>query len=256
MHQHVLPLTAVIVCAALAPTVVMGQDPSFEYGMPFRAVRAAGNAACAGGELFSYAGVGAVAYECRIAEREVTTTQWLEFVHAHTPYYTGNPEVPGLNGNWIRYDFAPGQYHVVAGAEQYAAGMSWRMAARFCNWLHNGKVNEARAFESGAYDTSTFGFVGSIPHVRSPWGLLDVSGGLGEWLENANSDRTARAAFGSQVLDQFPEFRDRADYNRGGLSPDDFVAIDGLRLAAVVPGPGSGGIIAVCTACFFRRDRR
>jgi len=76
--------------------------------MPFRTVRAAGNAAYPGGELFSNAGVGAVAYEYRIAEREVTTTEWLEFVGAYTPHYTGNPEVPGLSGNWFRYDFARG----------------------------------------------------------------------------------------------------------------------------------------------------
>src|SRR5690606_23240620 len=29
--------------------------------------------------------------------------------------------------------------------------------ARYCNWLHNGKVNEQWAFDTGAYDASTFG---------------------------------------------------------------------------------------------------
>lgn len=34
--------------------------------------------------------------------------------------------------------------------------MSWEYAARYVNWLHNGKVNEAWAFDDGVYDTSTF----------------------------------------------------------------------------------------------------
>lgn len=320
---------------ANAAAVARGQEQSFEYDVPFRTVRAAGNAAYPGGELSSNAGVGAVAYEYRIAEREVTATEWLEFVRAYTPHYTGNPEVPGLNGNWIRYDFAPGQYHVVAGAEQYAADMSWRMAARFCNWLHNGKVNEAWAFESGAYDTSTFndvspftdqlthspgarfwiptrdewfkaayfdpdrfgpnlpGYwlypdggndpliiglpeeggetsaglwgphpfepyvnVGSYPHVRSPWGLLDVSGGLGEWLEDADPERQGRGAYGTSVFHSFPEFRDRADYNGGGSSPGDFSAPYGLRLAATIPAPGAVMLVILGGCAFAQRTSR
>ncbi len=317
---------------ALASAAAHGQEQSFEYGMPFRTVRAAGNAAYPGGELFSNAGVGAVAYEYRLAEREVTTTEWLEFVRAYTPYYTGNPEAPGINGSWIRYDFAPGQYHVVAGSEQYAADMSWRMAARFVNWLHNGKVNEAWAFENGAYDTSTFndvspftdqlthspgarfwiptqdewfkaayfdpdrfgsnlpGYwlypdggneplviglpeeggetsaglagphpfdpyvnVGSYPLVRSPWGLLDVSGGLGEWLENADPDRTGRAAYGSSTFFQFPEFSDRADYNGSGAFPIDAFSPYGLRIAATIPSPAITPLFLVAIALFIQR---
>jgi len=337
MNSQGTGASIVCVCAALASVPALAQEQTFEYGMPFRTVRAAGNAAYPGGELFSNAGVGAVAYEYRIAEREVTTTEWLEFVLAYTPYYTGNPEVPGLNGNWIRYDFAPGQYHVVAGAEQYAADMSWRMAARFCNWLHNGKVNEAWAFESGAYDTSTFGFdntfaftdqlthspgarfwiptrdewfkatyfdpdrlgpnlpgywlypdggndplviglpeeggetsaglagphpfepyvnVGSYPHVRSPWGLLDVSGGVGEWLKDADPERTSRASYGTSSLHQFPEFRDRADFNGSGAFPFDAFAPYGLRIAATIPPPGTAWIfVTVATLCMRRRSR-
>ena len=35
--------------------------------------------------------------------------------------------------------------------------ISWRMAAMYCNWLHNDKSSNREAFLSGAYDTSTFG---------------------------------------------------------------------------------------------------
>jgi formylglycine-generating enzyme required for sulfatase activity len=34
--------------------------------------------------------------------------------------------------------------------------VSWRTAAIYCNWLHNGKSTDAAAFMSGAYDVSTF----------------------------------------------------------------------------------------------------
>jgi len=37
-----------------------------------------------------------------------------------------------------------------------AQNMSWEYAARYVNWLHNGKSNEPAAFENGVYDTSTF----------------------------------------------------------------------------------------------------
>jgi hypothetical protein len=49
------------------------------------------------------------------------------------------------------------QFYIDAGAESLPSQMSFRYAARFANWLHNGKVNEPWAFEDGAYDTSTFG---------------------------------------------------------------------------------------------------
>jgi formylglycine-generating enzyme required for sulfatase activity len=35
--------------------------------------------------------------------------------------------------------------------------ISWRTAAIYCNWLHNGKSTDRNAFLNGAYDVSTFG---------------------------------------------------------------------------------------------------
>lgn len=45
---------------------------------------------------------------------------------------------------------------MIPGLEHLPIEPSWEMAARYSNWLHNGKVNAAWAFENGAYDTSTF----------------------------------------------------------------------------------------------------
>jgi hypothetical protein len=37
------------------------------------------------------------------------------------------------------------------------AGVSWRMAALYCNWLHNGKQSDPSSLATGAYDTTTWG---------------------------------------------------------------------------------------------------
>ncbi|MCC6427810.1 MAG: SUMF1/EgtB/PvdO family nonheme iron enzyme [Phycisphaerales bacterium] len=39
------------------------------------------------------------------------------------------------------------------------AGITWREAALYCNWLHNGKQSDPNSLKGGAYDTSTFGGV-------------------------------------------------------------------------------------------------
>jgi hypothetical protein len=100
---------------------------------------------------------GDVAWEYRLTRTEITAAQWLEFVVAYAPFWDGNPSDPALTSIWILHD--DGEYVIVEGAENRPVEMSWYNAARFCNWLHNGKVNEAWAFEDGAYDTSTFGLI-------------------------------------------------------------------------------------------------
>lgn len=102
---------------------------------------------------------GAVDYEFQMATTEVTNAQWRGFVEAYLPFslaqgnglinnaLTGSGVIAfGLGNVQVRATSTPGR----------AADMSWEYAARYVNWLHNGQVNEAWAFESGAYDTSTF----------------------------------------------------------------------------------------------------
>lgn len=102
---------------------------------------------------------GSVAYEFRMATTEVTVGQWFEFVQAYSPFYFQQNDTPiaspefagssinaGFDGIYVRPGISVNQ----------ATDMSWEYAARYCNWLHNGRVNEAWAFESGAYDTSSF----------------------------------------------------------------------------------------------------
>ena len=105
-----------------------------------------------------FAGRGRVAYPYRIAQTEVLTRQHLEFVEAYWPYYDGNPRSEHFTGIFIRGEQNGNGYvyEILSGWEDSPNTMSLRMAARFCNWLHNGKVNEQWAFDNGVYDTSTF----------------------------------------------------------------------------------------------------
>ena len=103
--------------------------------------------------------IGGVDYEYRISTTEVTIAQYIEFVTAYYPIYKRNT---GLSFGFI--DFS-GTYIVATGndvfifpgfSEHLAADMGWVYAARYVNWLHNEKVDEEWAFETGVYDTSTF----------------------------------------------------------------------------------------------------
>jgi formylglycine-generating enzyme required for sulfatase activity len=269
---------------------------------------------------------GAVDHEYRIATTEVTVGQWFEFVQAYEPFYKYPSSGPIAHSAFTSTSIIAigGNINIVPGRSPgRAADMGWEFAARYCNWLHNGKVNEAWAFESGAYDASTFtinddntanhqrtrsdgarywipsfdewvkaayydpnrygdgieGYwhygngsdtrpigglapeeggeqnagdiidyrfpfdVGSYSHVRSPWGLLDISGGVQEWTEGVDkfdklalyrmtggSSYNIAGTAGGVYLDRL------GNWDLGfvdiGLGP-----LVGLRLASAVPAP-------------------
>lgn len=102
---------------------------------------------------------GAVDHAYRIRITEVTVGEWIEFVREYIPFHlalTGQPLPSGsLTGPAISTRFGE-PFIVVGHRPDEAARMSWEYAARYCNWLHNGKVVELWAFETGVYDTSTF----------------------------------------------------------------------------------------------------
>ena len=108
------------------------------------------------------AGRGSVNYRYRMTQTEVTVEQWFEFAQAYQPFAGDALDGLGifdLTGTFIQFDQRPDgtlQLSIAPGAERYPADMTWRMAARYANWLHNDKALTAQAFQSGAYDTSTF----------------------------------------------------------------------------------------------------
>lgn len=165
-----LVTTSALTTVALAGAIAYAQPSTT---IDFVTIGSAGNADASPQDfpLLDQIGVGPIGrvdYEFRIARTEVTTSQWLEFVRAYTPFYSGTFSSAvsdwGLQGQNLYSatgtDADP-QWCVFPGSERYAADMSWVHATRFCNWLHNGKVNAAWAFESGAYDTSTYQYQGA-----------------------------------------------------------------------------------------------
>lgn len=255
---------------------------------------------------------GAVNYTFAIAKKEINIGQWWEFVQAYAPFYTGNPYSIEILGQGIYVDPVTHEFTQNGSNPLVPDIQSWRMAARYCNWLHNGKAQNKAAFESGAYDTSTFyrnvagdymdvtrrmpgarfwipnldewskavyfdphrepgkdGYWlftgtrdvppisglpeeggqtnagtwvaligGSYPNVKSPWGLLDTSGGSREWLEGEWQGETVHflgqsrfrgTNWGASGLDGWDE---RLDWLPSISNPD--VAVAGLRIATEV----------------------
>ena len=143
-------------------------------------------------------GRGRVDYEYRIGRLEVTTGQWLEFINAFAaqpgapidifgPRFWGAQRDPNYGG--------PGRQYVlrnVPNAELLPVdGISWEDAARFCNWLHNGRPSSLSSLQTGAYDTSLFG----TPHHQWPPHLRQRLPGarfwipsLDEWLKAVHYD--------------------------------------------------------------------
>ncbi len=131
-----------------------------------------GNPAYQSGQANQFVnGRGSVAYEYKIGRMEVTTAQWVEFYNAafDRPSDDLLPHlVPPDPGHWGAQGTTPNtpgarRWSVIPGQDLHAVGdIGWRMAAMYCNWLHNGKSTDRAAFLNGAYDVSTFGFFGNI----------------------------------------------------------------------------------------------
>ncbi len=319
-----------------------------DYGFDFVTIGATGNPAYSGPDPTGYTtGRGSVDHEYRIGRLEVTTSQWLDFVNTFTtredsfvglgflPVFWGayrDPEYQGPGFRWRLPDGAPD-------AEiRPVAGITWRTAARYCNWLHNGQRSDFSSLDRGAYDTSTWGFVpgegytdapgheagarfwiptvdewlkaayydpdrhgpgsggywnfpnssdvapipgfpgegetmagydpvipfsewivplGAYPHIRSPWGLLDTSGGVSEQLEdwfagNVGIDRWNDGASAGQPG---AEISDDIRY-AGGLFPETRAGWVGLRVASAVPSCHAGTCMLVCVVLVTSRRRR
>lgn len=149
---------------AAAPALA---DPVFttSYGIEFSTIGDVGNPVVPesvgpglyfGGQAIHQ--IGAVGYEYRMARTEVTVSQWHEFITAYRPHYTGgNPNFTPFTGFWIQWSSSQQRYVYDPATTDFAIDPSWRVAAAYCNWLHNDKASGAWAFASGAYDTSTFG---------------------------------------------------------------------------------------------------
>jgi hypothetical protein len=163
-------LSGVIGVVVCSPGVRADIDPL--SGIDLVTIGSAGNAPWMGdgGPASNLVpGHGSVAYEYRIGKYEVTSAQWVEFFnaaydrpandrlpHLIPPTFWGGisttPTVPGGQ----RWTTTPQSAMLPTG------NIDWRMAAMYCNWLHNDKRTDRAAFLNGAYDVSTFGYFGNI----------------------------------------------------------------------------------------------
>lgn len=331
MRSRVPPLFALFAL----PLPALGAPPP-DYGFNFKTIGDPGNTAYQGSEApppfleDAFVGRGSVPYTYRMAETEVTTAQWLEYINT----FAAQPDsgVPLVNpGFWgARRDFTyqgPGRRYIlrddVADAGMLPVmGVSWRDAARFVNWLHNGKSSDPESTTHGAYDTSSFyatpdgvrhdqrtrspgaqywipsldewlkaahydpekngpgepgwwrfshtsddppipglpgegqttaGLVSLWPSaediplkaytdVRSPWGLLDLSGGAGEWNEEwGQAGQLFQRFVGGAWAGSDPQlsFLDWAGGMTSLIAELGGAGIAGLRVASAVPSPTS-----------------
>lgn len=189
--------TIVLAAAAAVPAQQATDSQSYLDDFDWVVIGDPGNPAYPGyGPWEILKGRGAVDYYYRLTRTEITVAQWFEFVQAFAPYYEGTyGQSFGLTGSFIYIAGPlsdPDSYHMIPGTGHLPTNLSWRMAARYANWLHNHKEQTREAFAKGAYDTSTFtvnkdGTYNDQP-TRSPGARYWIPS-LDEWLKGVYYDR-------------------------------------------------------------------
>ncbi len=167
MPARRIAILALLSLPALAQA--QAQTPP-DYGYQFATIGAVNNPAFQD-PTYPYPshnlGRGSVSYEYRIAKTEVSTGQWVEFLNAFSNYSVPHPQWNTRFGAvfWGGYEAGTtpggGTLFGVSSAPNAAnfpvGGISWYMAALYCNWLNNGKSSDPNSLISGAYDTRTWG---------------------------------------------------------------------------------------------------
>lgn len=118
--------------------------------------------------------VGAVNHSFQIGKYEITREQYLSFLNAVDP--SGTNSLRLYNTIDFRLDLTQPvgkKYQLATTEPDLPVTVSWYAAARFCNWLHNGKggigSSEGTA-TTGAYDTTFFddGVASNDPIAHNP----------------------------------------------------------------------------------------
>jgi hypothetical protein len=162
MRTHTQLISFIASVGIGGQALAQGTPP--DYGLTWRTVGDPGNPAAQPADyywlqVFGGHPVGQENYTYRLTQTEVTNTQWIEFVDAYAhvnPSVINDPSFYGRDVYRASDDPAHYGWFTAPGAENAAAQMGWLYAARFCNWLSNGKVDQLWAFETGAYDMTTF----------------------------------------------------------------------------------------------------
>ena len=143
---------------------------------PFIELVKVGNVGNAPDQNFGQGAFGRVNYEFQIGKTEVTLAQYTAFLNAvaatdtHGLYSSAlatNENIAGIAQNGTSGNFT---YSVIGTGTRPVTFVSWFDAARFCNWLHNGRptgAQNAGTTEQGAY-TLDGTISGGLDIVRNP----------------------------------------------------------------------------------------
>jgi hypothetical protein len=105
--------------------------------------------------------------------------------------------------------------------------------------------------------------LGAYSNIQSPWGLFDVSGASGEWVEEpfyviqGGQLPTGRRLAGNFLTGSASDFLLSIGIVGGQSDPLDDAYWMGFRIAAAVPSPsisGAIGVIAITTGMRRRRE--
>lgn len=143
---------------------------------PFIEMVTVGNVGNAPDQDFGEGAFGAVNYEFQIGKTEVTLAQYASFLNAvaatdtHNLYNSNletNLNIAGISRSGTSGNFT---YSVIGTPTRPVTFVSWFDAARFCNWLHNGRPSGAQTAsttERGAY-TLDGASSGGLTITRNP----------------------------------------------------------------------------------------
>lgn len=127
---------------------------------PFVEMVKVGNVGNAADQDFGDGTFGAVPYEYSIGKTEVTLAQYAAFLNAvaatdafglYHPSMATDLNIAGITQSGTSGSFT---YTVIGDGTRPVTYVSWFDAARFCNWLHNGRpsgAQDATTTENGAY---------------------------------------------------------------------------------------------------------
>lgn len=166
-----------------------------------------------------------------------------------------NPAQPvGSESGWMRYVWNSNQY------PNEPNGPGNPVGPRF------GAPGTPGVVSSGNFE---FAPIASYPEIQSPWGLLDLAGGVAEWTEfpgefdrfNFEYGIATREAFGSRSIPNVnPQF-EQEDHDRWGMTPfrggpSTWRPDTGFRIAAVVPSPSALAVICASLGILTTRRRK
>ncbi|MFM9957812.1 MAG: SUMF1/EgtB/PvdO family nonheme iron enzyme [Phycisphaerales bacterium] len=143
------------ILASSAPVLAGGMPP--DYGFQWATITHPGNAPYSvPPNIGQPRTVGRVDYVYRISKTEMSAADWAPFANANLRI--GDPWEIGLEAYFGQMlDIGPGgvlqpRTDIPAGDRLNLGSVTWYDAARYCNWLHNGKTETREAMEYGAYD--------------------------------------------------------------------------------------------------------